>query len=471
NVLENPAWYTAYTPYQAEISQGRLEALLNFQQMVIDLTGMEIANASLLDEATAAAEAMAMSKRINKKQTDLYFIDQDCHPQTIAVVQTRARYFGFETVIGDPHTELGKHSVFGVLLQYPGSSGAVRDIEPVIRSAREQQAITTVATDLMSLVLLKPPGEMDADIVLGNSQRFGVPMGYGGPHAAFFATREDFIRQMPGRVIGVSKDRHGNPALRMVLQTREQHIRREKATSNICTSQVLLAVIASFYAIYHGPDSLKLIAGRIHRLAQLFAAGVNKTGFEIVHENFFDTVTVKVPNQARRIAALARESRINLRVIDANHLGVAFDETITREDVGTLWRIFSSKPGAGLDIIELDQNTDENIPASLQRKTAFLTHEVFNLYQSETEMMRYMRWLARRDIALDRAMIPLGSCTMKLNASTEMQALSYREFNAIHPFAPLDQAQGYQQLIEELQEMLCDLSGFDAFSLQPNAGS
>lgn len=471
NVLENPAWYTAYTPYQAEISQGRLEALLNYQQMIMDMTGMQIANASLLDEATAAAEAMAMSRRINKKQSDVFFIDKDCHPQTIAVIQTRARYFGFETVVADPFTELEKHAVFGVLLQYPGSSGAVPDIEPVIKIAHKQQATVTVATDLMSLVLLKPPGEMGADIVLGNTQRFGVSMGYGGPHAAFFATREEFIRQMPGRVIGVSKDSHGAPALRMVLQTREQHIRREKATSNICTSQVLLAIIASFYAIYHGPASLKLIAGRIHRLALIFAEGIKQTGFEIVHHSYFDTVLVHVPNQASRIAALAREAQINLRIVDADHLGVAFDETITRDDVSTLWRIFSSKHGASLDIAKLDESTAENIPGNLQRTSAFLTHDVFNIYQSETEMMRYVRWLARRDIALDRAMIPLGSCTMKLNAATEMQALSYREFNAIHPFVPLDQAQGYQQLIEELQDMLCDLTGFDAFSLQPNAGS
>lgn len=471
NVLENPAWYTAYTPYQAEISQGRQEALLNFQQMIIDLTGMQIANASLLDEATAAAEAMAMSRRISKKKTNSYFVDRDCHPQTIAVVKTRARYFGFEIIVGDAATELEGQSVFGVLLQYPGSSGQVRDIEPLIAAARSQEAMVTVATDLMSLILLKSPGEMGADIVLGNSQRFGVPLGYGGPHAAFFATRESFIRQMPGRVIGVSIDKHGKHALRMVLQTREQHIRREKATSNICTSQVLLAVIAGFYAIYHGPEALRLIAGRIHRLASIFAEGITRLGFDVVHKSFFDTVLVHVPNQARRIAALARESGINLRVVDSDNLGIAFDETISREEVRTLWRIFSSRQGKELDVAVLDSETAENIPAGLQRQSDFMTHEVFHLYHSETEMMRYMRWLSRRDIALDRAMIPLGSCTMKLNAATEMQALSYREFSAMHPFAPLDQAQGYQQLFDELQHMLCDLTGFDAFSLQPNAGS
>jgi glycine dehydrogenase len=471
NVLENPGWYTAYTPYQAEISQGRLEALLNFQQMVMDLTGMELANSSLLDEATAAAEAMAMSKRISKANSTTYFVDKACHPQTISVVQTRARYFGFEVIIGDAFTGLEDLEIFGALIQYPDTYGSVSDIESVIRQVHKQDALVTVATDLLSLILLKPPGEMGADIVVGNSQRFGVPMGYGGPHAAFFATRNAFIRQVPGRITGVSKDKHGKPALRMVLQTREQHIRREKATSNICTSQVLLAVIASFYAIYHGPDSLKLIAGRIHRLMSIFAAGLEQLGIEIVNKSFFDTITVLVPNRANRIAALARESEINLRVIDADHLGIAFDETTVNDEVMTLWRVFSSKKGASLDIATLDASVKETIPGSLLRKSAFLSHEVFHLYHSETEMMRYMRWLARQDIALDRAMIPLGSCTMKLNASTELQALSYREFNAMHPFVPLDQAQGYQQLFEELEEMLCDLSGFDAFSMQPNAGS
>ena len=471
NVLENPAWYTAYTPYQAEISQGRLEALLNFQQMVIDLTGMELANASLLDEATAAAEAMAMSKRLTRGKAGAYFVDQDCHPQTVAVVQTRAKYFGFEVAIGNPFTDLEGKEIFGALIQYPNTYGSVMDIEPVIAQVHKQGALVTVATDLMSLVLLKPPGEMGADIVLGNSQRFGVPMGYGGPHAAFFATRNDFIRQVPGRIMGVSKDIHGKYALRMVLQTREQHIRREKATSNICTSQVLLAVIASFYAIYHGPESLKLIAGRIHRLMLIFAAGLTKLGIEIVNEIFFDTITVHVPNRANQIAALARESEINLRVIDTNHLGIAFDETTGRDDLRTLWRVFSSKKGPNLDITTLDSTIRENIPDSLLRESEILSHDVFNLYHSETEVMRYMRWLGRRDIALDRAMIPLGSCTMKLNASTELQALSYREFNAIHPFVPVDQAQGYQQLFEELEDMLCDLSGFNAFSMQPNAGS
>ena len=471
NVLENPAWYTAYTPYQAEISQGRLEALLNFQQMIIDLTGMEIANASLLDEATAAAEAMAMSMRIAKSSSNVFFVDSDCHPQTIAVIKTRARYLGFEIVIGDPETELVDHPVFGVLLQYPGSSGQIRDIQEIIKQAHDQSTIVTVAADILSLVLLKPPGEMGADIVVGSSQRFGVPMGYGGPHAAFFATRDKYVRSMPGRVIGVSVDSYGEPALRMALQTREQHIRREKATSNICTSQVLLAVIAGFYAVYHGQKGLKLIAGRVHRLTQILGEGFVRLGFEVITNSYFDTLTVRAPSRARRIAAKARESRINLRVVDADTLGISFDETTSREELKLVWRAFTTIADTKLDIIEIDEGITECIPEALCRSSEILTHPVYELYHSETEMMRYMRQLARRDIALDRSMIPLGSCTMKLNAATELQALSYREFNAMHPFVPLDQAQGYQQMFEELEDMLCDLTGFTAFSLQPNAGS
>ncbi len=471
NVLENPAWYTAYTPYQAEISQGRLEALLNFQQMISDLTGMEIANASLLDEATAAAEAMTMSRRVGRNKSNSYFVDENCHPQTIAVVKTRARHFAYEVIVGDPELELDKHDVFGVLTQYPGSSGEIRDISKVISQAHQQSAIATVAADILGLVLLQSPGAMDADIVLGNSQRFGVAMGYGGPHAAFFATRKKFVRSMPGRVIGVSVDNTGEVALRMALQTREQHIRREKATSNICTSQVLLAVIAGFYAVYHGPKGLRLIASRVHRLAQILAAGLQELGFEVVSDCFFDTISVRVQSRARRVAAKARESRINLRVVDADTLGISFDETTTVRELKLIWQAFASGADQQLDVELLDQAVMENIPADLLRSNAILTHPVFKLYHCETEMMRYMRGLARRDIALDRAMIPLGSCTMKLNASTELQALSYREFNAMHPFAPLDQAQGYQQMFEELEDMLCDLTGFTAFSLQPNAGS
>ncbi|MBI2799453.1 MAG: aminomethyl-transferring glycine dehydrogenase [Gammaproteobacteria bacterium] len=470
NVLENPGWYTAYTPYQAEISQGRLEALLNFQQMVIDLTGMEIANASMLDEATAAAEAMAMARRISKSASHRFLVDADCHPQTIAVVRTRARYFDIAIEVAAPeHARNGEY--FGVLLQYPGSSGALRDYSALVAAAHAHGMLVAVAADPLSLVLLKSPGEMGADIVVGSTQRFGVPMGYGGPHAAFFATRERYVRAMPGRLIGVSVDRDGRPALRMALQTREQHIRREKATSNICTSQVLLAVIAGFYAVYHGPQGLALIAGRVHRLLEIFAAGLNRLGYEILTSSFFDTLTIRVPNRARPLAARAREAGINLRVVNSDHLGMSFDETITRTTVRTLWRVFARDADDDLNFDRLDAELSTCIPEDLQRKTPLLTHQVFSRYHSETEMMRYMRGLARRDIALDRAMIPLGSCTMKLNAAAELQALSYREFSELHPFVPLDQAQGYQQMFDELTAMLCDLTGFAAFSLQPNAGS
>ena len=471
NVLENPGWYTAYTPYQAEISQGRLEALLNYQQMVIDLTGMEIANASMLDEATAAAEAMAMARRVSKTASMRFLVDLDCHPQTIAVVKTRARYFGIEIVVDEAVSAINEGEFFGVLVQYPGSSGTVSDYTRLIETAHAGGALVTVASDLLGLVLLRSPGTMGADIVVGNAQRFGVPMGYGGPHAAFYATREKFVRSMPGRVIGVSLDSEGRPALRMALQTREQHIRREKATSNICTSQVLLAVIAGFYAIYHGPKGLALIAGRVHRLMQILHAGLRRLGYEVLTEVYFDTITVRVPHRARHIAAKAREAGINLRVVDADHIGVAFDETINRAALRSLWRVFAREADDALDLIALDAGIEECLPAALRRRGEILTHPVFERYHSETEMMRYMRRLARRDIALDRAMIPLGSCTMKLNAAVEMQALSYREFNSLHPFAPLDQAQGYQQMFDELEGMLCDLTGFTAFSLQPNAGS
>jgi glycine dehydrogenase len=418
NVLENPSWYTAYTPYQAEVSQGRLEALLNFQQMVMDLTAMDLANASLLDEATAAAEAMAMAARASKSKSKVFFVDQDCHPQTLAVVRTRAGSLGLEVMVGDPYDGLGEVEAFGVLVQYPGSSGAVRDLRGVVEQAHGQGALVTVAADLLSLVLLTPPGEMGADIVVGSAQRFGVPMGYGGPHAAFFATREAFKRSTPGRLIGVSQDSQGRPALRMALQTREQHIRREKATSNICTAQVLLAVIAAFYAVYHGPDGLRLIAGRVHRMTQILVTGLKRLGYQVVTEAFFDTITVRVPGQAARIAARARESQINLRVVDADHLGISLDETTKRENLSTLWRVFATKADETLDIEALDGEVEDAIPESLRRSSGFLAHPVFQLYHAETEMMRYLRWLASKDLALDRAMIPLGSCTMKLNATT-----------------------------------------------------
>ncbi len=471
NVLENPGWYTAYTPYQAEVSQGRLEVLLAFQQMVMDLTGMDLANASLLDEATAAAEAMTMSHRIAKTGSDVFFVDAACHPQTIAVVQTRARPLGLKVVVGDPSSELDRHDIFGALVQYPGTYGDVRDLRPIIEKVHEKKALAVVAADLLALVVLTPPGEMGADIVVGNSQRFGVPMGYGGPHAAFFATRDEYKRQTPGRIIGVSIDSEGNRALRMAMQTREQHIRREKATSNICTAQVLLAMLAALYAVYHGPDGLKRIAGRVHRLTQIMAEGLGRLGFEIATEAYFDTVTVLLPGQARRVAARAREARINLRVIDADRLGITFDESTQRKNVVALWQVFSPQADPQPDLDALDGEIDECIPKALVRSSEFLTHPVFHLYHSETEMMRYLRFLSAKDIALDRAMIPLGSCTMKLNAASEMIPISWREFTHMHPFAPLDQTQGYQQLFEELEAMLCEITGFDAVSLQPNAGS
>ncbi|MEC4747648.1 aminomethyl-transferring glycine dehydrogenase [Methylomicrobium sp. Wu6] len=471
NVLENPGWYTAYTPYQPEVSQGRLEALLNFQQMIIDLTGMEIANASLLDEATAAAEAITMARRLSHNPVQNVFVDRDCHPQTIAVVQTRAHSLGYRVIVGDPYLDLAEHDFFAVLVQYPGSQGEIHDLHEVVQIARQKSALITVAADLLSLVLLKPPGAFGADIVVGSAQRFGVPMGYGGPHAAFFATKDEYKRSMPGRLIGVSKDSHGQAALRMALQTREQHIRRDKATSNICTSQVLLAVISGFYAVYHGANGLRMIAGRVHRYAEILAAGLALMGYDVVSRCYFDTFVVRVPNRAKRIAAQAMEATLNLRVIDPDHLGISVDETTTRKTLRALWQVFATPTAEFPDINRLHQSIGECIPETLLRTDPILQHPVFARYHSETEMMRYMRRLARRDIALDRSMIPLGSCTMKLNAATEMQALSYHEFNGLHPFAPLYQTLGYQQMFAELEDMLCDLTGFDAFSLQPNAGS
>ncbi|MDD5460910.1 MAG: aminomethyl-transferring glycine dehydrogenase [Methylococcales bacterium] len=471
NVLENPGWYTAYTPYQAEVSQGRLEALLNYQQMIIDLTGMELANASLLDEGTAAAEAMTMSQRLSKSSANSIVVDQDCHPQTIAVIKTRAHSLGYQVIVADPYHDLEQYDFFGLVVQYPGSRGEIKDLSRITAIAHNKSALITVAADLLSLVLLKPPAAFGVDIVVGSAQRFGVPMGYGGPHAAFFATRDDYKRSVPGRLIGVSRDSHGQVALRMALQTREQHIRRDKATSNICTSQVLLAVIAGFYAVYHGAEGLRLIAGRVHRYTQILAAGIAQLGHQVISKCYFDTLVIHAPNQAKRIAARAGESNINLRIIDANHLGISLDETTTRNNLREVWQIFASATADLPDINVLDASVAECIPEALLRNDEILQHPVFHRYHSETEMMRYMRRLARRDIALDRSMIPLGSCTMKLNAATEMQTISYYEFNGLHPFAPLYQTLGYQQMFAELEDMLCDLTGFDAFSLQPNAGS
>jgi glycine dehydrogenase len=471
NVLENPGWYTAYTPYQAEVSQGRLEALLTFQQMIIDLTGMSLANASLLDEATAAAEAIAMSRRVSKSSSNTIFVDENCHPQTIAVIKTRTESLGFDMVVADPYQDLKAHDFFAVLVQYPGSKGEICDLSTVVKVAHQQSALVTVAADLLSLVLLKTPGQFDVDIVVGNSQRFGVPMGYGGPHAAFFATKDTYKRSVPGRIIGVSKDKQGRLAYRMVLQTREQHIRRDKATSNICTSQVLLAVIAGFYAIYHGPRGLTLIANRVHRYTQILAEGFKALGYDVVTRQYFDTFVISLPSRAKRMASQAQEMDINLRIINNDAIGISLNETTNRQTLRKLWRLFANVNDDLPDINVLDQSITDCISSNLLRHDAFLQHPVFEQYHSETQMMRYMRRLARKDIALDRSMIPLGSCTMKLNSATEMQAISYQEFNGLHPFVPVYQALGYQQLFDELEDMLCDVTGFDAFSLQPNAGS
>ncbi|MFL5260144.1 MAG: aminomethyl-transferring glycine dehydrogenase [Hyphomicrobiales bacterium] len=471
NVLENPGWYTAYTPYQAEVSQGRLEALLNFQQMVVDLTGLDLANASLLDEGTAAAEAMAMTKRVAKTSSNTFFIDQDTHPQTIGILETRARGFGFDLVIGDPAVDLDPAAVFAALLSYPGSTGEVRDYRAVIDKLHGAGALAIMATDLLALAILTPPGELGADIAVGSAQRFGVPMGYGGPHAAFFATRDAHKRAMPGRVIGVSIDSSGAPALRMAMQTREQHIRREKATSNICTAQVLLAVIASMFAVYNGPKGIRKSAERTHRMAGIFAAAVASFGYEVKTKSFFDTVALHVPGRAHLLLAKAREKRINLRFIDGDHLAVSFDQSTRRQELERLLTVFKTDALDRVKIDEVDAKLDEVIPEALRRRSPYLTHPVFGMYHSETEMLRYLRYLQMKDIALDRSMIPLGSCTMKLNATSEMIPITWREFAMMHPFAPLEQAQGYQQLFEELEEMLAEITGFDAVSLQPNAGS
>ena len=478
NVLENPGWYTAYTPYQAEISQGRLEGLLNFQQMVMDLTAMDMANASLLDEATAAAEAMALCKRSNRLKTDKFFIDEGVFPQTIAVIKTRAQYFGFELIIGDAKTELSEHEVFGVLVQYPNKHGSVTEIEPIITQAHLQKALVCVATDLMSLVKLKPPGEMGADIVFGNSQRFGVPMGFGGPHAAFFAVIDKLKRSVPGRVIGVSIDSQGNSALRMAMQTREQHIRRDKATSNICTAQALLANMAGFYAVYHGAKGLKTIANRIHRLANIFSMAVAQSKTSLVksieNDSWFDTLTLDVGDQQQTLYSAAIDQGINLRKVDADKIAISFDEAKTVKDLEVLLDIFLGKDH-GLSIADLDAEVvakdESGIPDDYVRESDFLTHEVFNSYHTETEMMRYLKRLENKDLSLVHAMIPLGSCTMKLNAASELMPLSWNEFSNIHPFSPRDQTVGYQEMIDQLTAWLAEVTGYAAVSLQPNSGA
>ncbi|WP_222834085.1 aminomethyl-transferring glycine dehydrogenase [Pseudomonas sp. SC3(2021)] len=470
NVLENPGWYTAYTPYQPEIAQGRLEALLNFQQLTIDLTGLELANASLLDEATAAAEAMALAKRVAKSKSNLFFVDENCHPQTISVVQTRAEGFGFELII-DAVDNLKQHQVFGALLQYPDTHGEIRDLRPVIDQLHAQQALACVATDLLSLLLLTPPGELGADVVFGSSQRFGVPMGYGGPHAAFFASRDEYKRAIPGRIIGVSKDARGNVALRMALQTREQHIRREKANSNICTAQVLLANIAGCYAVYHGPQGLKRIAQRVHRLTCILAVGLERHGMQRVNGQFFDTLTLDVGGAQSAIIDSARAAQINLRILGRGRVGLSLDET---SDESTVARLFDVLLGAdhGLNVEQLDAETlVSGIPDTLQRKTPYLRHPVFNAHHSETEMLRYLKQLENKDLALNQSMIPLGSCTMKLNATSEMIPITWPQFANLHPFAPREQAVGYTLMIEELERWLCAITGFEAICMQPNSGA
>jgi glycine dehydrogenase len=470
NVMENPGWYTAYTPYQAEIAQGRLEALMNFQQMAVDLTGLEIANASLLDEATAAAEAMAMARRVSRSKSNRFLVDAACFPQTIDVVRTRAAYFGFELVVAAVDSRKDQ-DFFGALLQYPDDSGEVRDLTEVIAGLKARGATVAVASDLMALVLLKSPGAMGADIALGSSQRFGVPMGFGGPHAAFFATREAFVRSMPGRIIGVSKDARGKTAYRMTLQTREQHIRREKANSNICTSQVLLANMAGLYAVYHGAQGLRLIAGRIHRLTAILAEGLKRAGIRVLTRQYFDTIHFDLGARAEAVYREALAAGYNLRRVAAGVLGISFDETTTRHDVAVLFRLIAR---VTLDVAAIDAQVaaaDPALPAALFRGDAILQHPVFNTHHTEHEMLRYLKSLQNRDLALDHSMISLGSCTMKLNATSEMIPVTWPEFGRIHPFAPRDQVQGYHEMIRGLGEWLKTVTGFDAVCLQPNSGA
>ncbi|NOH60891.1 aminomethyl-transferring glycine dehydrogenase [Vibrio sp. RE88] len=469
NVLENPGWYTAYTPYQPEISQGRLEALLNYQQMVMDLTGMDIANASLLDEATAAGEAMTLCKRAGKSKSNVFFVADDVHPQTLEVVKTRAKYIGFDVQVGSLES-LPEQDVFGALVQYPGTTGEVRDLTDIIAKAQANKTLVAVATDLLASALLKPAGEMGADVVIGSAQRFGVPMGYGGPHAAFMATREKHKRTIPGRVIGVSIDTKGNQALRMAMQTREQHIRREKATSNICTAQALLANMASFYAVYHGAEGLRTIARRTHHMTAILAAGLTKSGYELAHNSFFDTITINTAGKTEELYAKAQAADINLRKLDGK-LGVSFDETTTTGDIEALFTVFGVKEEINALSSEIAGNEFAAIPEALRRTSEYLTHPVFNTHHSETQMMRYLKQLENKDFSLTHGMIPLGSCTMKLNAAAEMIPVTWPEFGSIHPFAPIEQAAGYSALAKDLKEKLCEITGYDAFSLQPNSGA
>ncbi|MTJ17864.1 aminomethyl-transferring glycine dehydrogenase [Dolichospermum sp. UHCC 0299] len=467
NILENPGWYTAYTPYQPEIAQGRLEALLNFQTMIIDLTGLEIANASLLDEGTAAAEAMSMSYGVCKNKSHNYFVSSECHPQTIDVLQTRAKPLGINIIIGDHQTFDFSETIFGAILQYPATDGTIYDYCDFITKSHAQGALVTVAADPLSLLLLTPPGELGADIAVGSTQRFGIPLGFGGPHAAYFATKEEYKRLVPGRIVGVSKDVNGKPALRLALQTREQHIRRDKATSNICTAQVLLAVMASMYAVYHGPDGLRAIAQNIHELTATLAAGLQKLGYKIGSENFFDTLRVELGNT--KLAAIldaAHERNINLRIFDNSTVGISLDETTTETDLIDLWQIFALKDQLPFTVEELAISHSQ-----LSRTSKYLTHPVFNRYHSETELLRYLHQLESKDLSLTTSMIPLGSCTMKLNATSEMIPVTWAEFGKIHPFAPISQTRGYQILFQQLEVWLGEITGFAGISLQPNAGS
>ncbi|WP_286759282.1 MULTISPECIES: aminomethyl-transferring glycine dehydrogenase [Sulfitobacter] len=464
NIFENPAWYTAYTPYQPEISQGRLEALLNFQTMVSDLTGLEVANASLLDEATACAEAMTMALRLSKSRAKAFFVDRDCHPQNIAVIQTRAAPLDIEVIIGDPD-KMDASAVFGALFQYPGTYGHVRDFTDHMAALHEAGALGVVSADPMALTLLKEPGAMGADIAVGSTQRFGVPEGYGGPHAAYMACKDAYKRAMPGRIVGVSIDAHGNRAYRLSLQTREQHIRREKATSNVCTAQALLAVMASMYAVFHGPEGLKAIAQRIHRKAVRLANGLEEAGFKVDPKSFFDTVTVDVGPLQAAVMKSAVDEGINLRRVGETRVGITLDERTVPETIEAVWRAF------GIRRSDETFEAQYRFPDDMLRESAYLTHPIFHMNRAETEMMRYMRRLADRDLALDRAMIPLGSCTMKLNSAAEMMPVSWREFSMIHPFVPQDQALGYKHMIDDLSAKLCDITGYDAISMQPNSGA
>ncbi|MEY2992058.1 MAG: aminomethyl-transferring glycine dehydrogenase [Pseudomonadota bacterium] len=464
NILENPAWYTAYTPYQPEISQGRLEALLNFQTMISDLTGLDVANASLLDEATACAEAMTMAQRVAKSKATAFFVDENCHPQNIEVIQTRAKPLGIEVIVGDPD-QLDAGAVFGAIFQYPGTYGHIRDFTDQMTALHDAKAIGIVAADPLALTLLKEPGAMGADIAVGSTQRFGVPEGYGGPHAAYMATKDAYKRNMPGRIVGISIDSHGNKAYRLSLQTREQHIRREKATSNVCTAQALLAVMASFYAVFHGPDGLKAIAQRIHRKTVRLAKGLQQAGFDIQPDAFFDTITVDVGLLQRGVLQAAVNEGVNLRRVGKTKVGISLDERSRRTTTEAVWRAF------GIDREDTDYTPEYRIPDDMQRQSAYLEHDVFHMNRAETEMMRYMRRLSDRDLALDRAMIPLGSCTMKLNSAAEMMPVSWREFSLMHPFVPKDQAEGYAELIADLCDKLCKITGYDGMTMQPNSGA